>query len=62
MDFYSVASSRLFAHDQMQGRREGGGATCFGLQTSRALNLRNILKLNKASSKSGRVQGINGSI
>ena len=39
-----------------------GGQLAPGPKQEGAPNLRNILKLNKASSKSGRVQGINGCI
>ena len=47
-----------------QGRREGsaGGQLAPGPKQVGAPNLRNILKLNKAPSKSRRVQGINGCI
>ena len=40
------------------GGGAGGGATCPGPKQVGAPNVRNILKLNKAPSKSGRVQGI----
>ena len=39
-----------------------GGQLAPGPKQEGAPNLKNILKLNKASSKSGRVQGINGCI
>ena len=39
-----------------------GGQLAPGPKQVGAPNLRNILKLNKAPSKSGRVQGINGCI
>ena len=42
--------------------REGGQQLAPGPKQEGAPNLRNILKLNKASSKSGRLQGINGCI
>ena len=45
-----------------QGHRDGGGQLAPGPKQVGAPNLRNILKLNKAPIKSGRVQGINGCI
>ena len=53
------------ASSSRQGRREGGGQggqLAPGPEQEGGPNLRNILKLNKAPSKSGRVQGVNGCI
>ena len=54
-------TKKLSLQYDAQGRR-GGGQLAPGPKQVRAPNLRNIPKLNKAPSKSGRVQGINGCI
>ena len=63
---YNSSQARgVLARELNQGRREGEGQRgklVPGPKQVGASNLRNILKLNKAPSKSGRVQGINGCI